>query len=100
MKRQNTQIVSKDSVLDLKQNSIDAKFDTTIKDKTFAVKVSGETSNPKISLDAKDLLKEQLNKQLEKKKDKIQEKLNKVLGKKADDAKTKQLIDDIKSMVK
>lgn len=100
MKSQNTQIISKDSVLDLKQNLIDAKFDTTIKDKTFAVKVNGETSNPKISLDAKDLLKEQLNKQLEKKKDKIQEKLNKALGKKADDAKTKQLIDDIKSMVK
>ncbi|MDD2888124.1 MAG: hypothetical protein PHY66_10000 [Aliarcobacter sp.] len=100
MKSQNTQIISKDSVLDLKQNLIDAKFDTTIKDKTFAVKVNGEASNPKISLDAKDLLKEQLNKQLEKKKDKIQEKLNKALGKKADDAKTKQLIDDIKSMVK
>ena len=100
MKSQNTQIISKDSVLDLKQNLIDAKIDTTIKDKTFAVKVNGETSNPKISLDAKDLLKEQLNKQLEKKKDKIQEKLNKALGKKADDAKTKQLIDDIKSMVK
>ncbi len=100
MKSQNTQITTKDSVLDLEQNLIDAKFDTTIKDKTFAVKVSGETSNPKISLDAKDLLKEQLNKQLEKKKDKIQEKLNKALGKNADDAKTKQLIDDIKSMVK
>ncbi len=100
MKSQNTQIISKDSVLDLKQNLIDAKIDTTIKDKTFVVKVNGETSNPKISLDAKDLLKEQLNKQLEKKKDKIQEKLNKALGKKADDAKTKQLIDDIKSMVK
>lgn len=100
MKSQNTQIISKDSVLDLKQNLIDAKIDTTIKDKTFAVKVNGETSNPKISLDAKDLLKEQLNKQLEKKKDKIQEKLNKALGKKADDAKTKELIDDIKSMVK
>lgn len=100
MKSQNTQIISKDSVLDLKQNLIDAKIDTTIKDKTFAVKVNGETSNPKISLDAKDLLKEQLNKQLEKKKDKIQEKLNKALGKKADDVKTKQLIDDIKSMVK
>jgi|GEM_PF-707419 len=100
MKSQNTQISIKDSLLDLKQNLIDAKIDTTIKDKTFAVKVNGDTSNPKISLDAKDLLKEQLNKQLEKKKDKIQEKLNKVLGKKADDAKTKQLIDDIKSMVK
>ncbi|MDD2896156.1 MAG: hypothetical protein PHG81_09050 [Aliarcobacter sp.] len=100
MKSQNTQITTKDSVLDLEQNLVDAKIDTTIKEKTFAVKVSGDTSNPKISLDAKDLLKEQINKQLEKKKDKIQEKLNKVLGKNANDAKTKQLIDDIKSMVK
>lgn len=100
MKSQNTQITTKDAVLDLKQNLVDAKIDTTIKDKTLAIKVNGNTSNPKISVDAKDLLKEQLNKQLEKKKDKIQEKLNKALGKNADDAKTKQLIDDIKSMVK
>ena len=81
MKSQNTQLTTKNSVLDLKQDLIDAKIDTTIKDKTFAVSVNGQTSAPKISLDVKDLLKEQLNKQLEKKKEKLQEKLNKALGK-------------------
>ncbi len=81
MKSQNTQLTTKNSVLDLKQDLIDAKIDTTIKDKTFTVSVNGQTSAPKISLDVKDLLKEQLNKQLEKKKEKLQEKLNKALGK-------------------
>ena len=81
MKSQNTQLTTKNSVLDLKQDLIDAKIDTTIKDKTFVVSVNGQTSAPKISLDVKDLLKEQLNKQLEKKKEKLQEKLNKALGK-------------------
>ena len=45
-------------------------------------------------------LKEKLDKQLEKKRDKIEEKLNKVLGGKAEDEKAKELIDNLKSIVK
>ncbi len=81
MKSQNTQIDIKDSVLNLEQNLIDTKINTIIKDKNFTVDLKGETSSPRISIDTKDLLKEQLNKQIEKKKDKIQQKLNKVLEK-------------------
>ncbi len=81
MKSQNTQIDIKDSVLNLEQNLIDTKINTIIKDKNFTVDLKGETASPRISIDTKDLLKEQLNKQIEKKKDKIQQKLNKVLEK-------------------
>ena len=81
MKRQNTQLNIKDSILDLEKNLIDAKINTTINDKTLDINLKGETSSPQISLDAKDLLKEQINKKIEKKKDKIQQKLNKALEK-------------------
>lgn len=81
MKSQNTQFNIKDSILDLEKNLIDAKINTTIKDKTLDINLKGETSSPQISLDAKDLLKEQINKKIEKKKDKIQQKLNKALEK-------------------
>ena len=81
MKSQNTQLNIKDSILDLEKNLIDAKINTTLKDKTLDINLKGETSSPQISIDAKDLLKEQINKQIEKKKDKIQQKLNKALEK-------------------
>ena len=81
MKSQNTQFNIKDSILDLEKNLIDAKINTTIKDKTLDINLKGETSSPQISIDAKDLLKEQINKKIEKKKDKIQQKLNKALEK-------------------
>jgi hypothetical protein len=100
MKSPNTQIDIKDSILDLEHKQIDAKINTTIKDKTFAIGVKGETSSPKISFDSKELLKEELNKQLEKKKDKIEEKLNKVLGGKIESEKAKELIDNLKSIIK
>ena len=100
MKSANTQIDVKDSILDLEKNLIDAKINTTIKDKTFAIAVKGETANPKISLDTKDLLKEQLNKKLDKKRDKIEEKLNKVLGTKTDDPKSKEIVDNLKNIIK
>ena len=100
MKSANTQIDIQDSILDLEKKLIEAKINSTIKDKKFIIDVKGETSNPKISLNAKDLLKEKLDKQLEKKRDKIEEKLNKVLGGKAEDEKAKELIDNLKSIVK
>ena len=82
MKSQNTQINIKDAILDLEKNQIDAKINSTLKEKTLFVNLKGDTNAPKISLDANDLLKEQINKQIEKKKDKIQQKLNKYLGEK------------------
>ena len=98
MKSINTQIDVNNSVLDLENSTIDARLDTKIKTSSFAVNINGNTSNPKISLDARDLIKEQLEKQLEKKKDKIEEKLNKVLGGTAEDDKAKELIKNLKSI--
>ena len=100
MKSANTQIDVKDSMLDLEQKLIDAKIDAKIKDKKYEIEVKGETSNPKISLNTKDLLIEKLDKQLEKKRDKIEEKLNKVLGGNADDNKAKELINNLKLLIK
>jgi hypothetical protein len=100
MKSANTQIDIKDSILDLQQKQIDASINATIKDNTFVVGVKGDTSNPKISFNTKDLIKEEINKQLEKKKDKIEEKLNKVLGGNIEDDKAKKLIENLKSLIK
>ena len=98
MKSINTQIDVNNSVLDLENSTIDARLDAKIKTSSFAVNINGNTSNPKISLDARDIIKEQLEKQLEKKKDKIEEKLNKVLGGTAEDDKAKELIKNLKSI--
>lgn len=100
MKSANTQIDIQDSILDLEQKLIDAKINAIVKDKKFIIDVKGETSNPKISLNAKDLLKEKIDKQLEKKRNKIEEKLNKALGTKAEDEKAKEIINNLKSIVK
>jgi hypothetical protein len=100
MKSANTQIDIKDSILDLQQKQIDASINATIKDNTFVIGVKGDTSNPKISFNTKDLIKEEINKQLEKKKDKIEEKLNKVLGGNIEDDKAKKLIENLKSLIK
>ena len=98
MKSINTQIDVNNSVLDLENSTIDARLDAKIKTSSFAVNINGNTSNPKISLDAREIIKEQLEKQLEKKKDKIEEKLNKVLGGTAEDDKAKELIKNLKSI--
>lgn len=98
MMSKNTQIDIVDSTLDFEKNLIDAKIDTKIKTSAFAINVKGDISKPKISLDTKDLLKEKLNKQIDKNKDKIEEKLNKVLGGKIEDEKAKELIKNLKSI--
>ena len=97
MKSKNTTIDINNSVLDLENSTIDAKLDAKIKESSFSVNIKGDTTNPKISLDTKDLLKEQLDEQLEKRKDKIEEKLNKALGGKLGDEKAKELIKNLKS---
>lgn len=98
MKSKNTQIDINNSILDLENNTIDAKLDTRIKNTSFAINVKGDTSNPQISIDTKDLLKEQLNKQIDKNRDKIEEKLNKVLDGKIEGDKAKELIKNLKSI--
>lgn len=82
MKSQNTQIDIKDSLLDFEQNTIDAKVDTKVKKSNFSVFLNGDISKPKISLDTKEILKNELDKKLEK----------------IDDKKTKELIKNLKSI--
>ena len=76
MKSQNSEINIQDSILDLEKDLIDTKVNSKIKDKTFTIGLNGNATNPKISIDAKDLLKDKI----EKNKNKIKEKANKILG--------------------
>lgn len=89
MKSENTQIESKDAITDFDKNFIDAKLNTQIKNRSFNLSLIGEMNKPKISLDAKELLKNELDRKLEKNRDKVEEKLNKVLGENSDNEKTK-----------
>lgn len=57
MKSKDTKIEIKDSILDLEQNTINARLDTKIKDNIFAINLTGDINQPKISLDAKEILK-------------------------------------------
>lgn len=98
MKSKNTQIDIKDSFLDFEKNIIDAKLDTQIKSSNFSIKLQGEMNKPKISLDIKDLLKQEIDKKLEKNKDKINDKIDKVLGDKIEQEKAKELIKNFKSI--
>ena len=80
MKSQNSEINIQDSILDLEKDLIDTKINSKIKDKTFTIGLNGNATNPKISIDVKDLLKDKIDKQIEKKKNKLKEKRNKVVG--------------------
>ena len=80
MKSQNSEINIQDSILDLEKDLIDTKINSKIKDKTFTIGLNGNATNPKISIDVKDLLKDKIDKQIEKKKNKLKEKINKVVG--------------------
>jgi hypothetical protein len=98
MKSANTQIAINNSVFDTQNNTIDAKLEAKIKETSFNIGINGNTSNPKISFDTKDLLKNEIDKQLEKNKDKIEEKINKALGGNIEDGKAKDLIKNLKSL--
>lgn len=98
MKSKNTTIDIVNSVLDLEKNTIEAKVDSKIKTTQLAINVKGNISNPKISIDTKGLLDEQINKQLDKNKDKIEEKLNKVLKGKLGEEGAKDILNNIKSL--
>ena len=97
MKSANTQIDINNSVFDTQNNTIDATLEAKIKETKFNVNINGNTSNPKISFDTKDLLKNEIDKQLEKNQGKIEEKINKALGGKLEDGKAKELINNLKS---
>ncbi len=98
MKSKNTTIDVTNSILNLEKNSIDAKIKGKIKTTEFGVNVKGSTSNPKISIDTKGLLKEQVNKQIEKNKDKIKEKLDKALKGKLGEEGSKEILDNLKKL--
>lgn len=89
MKSSNTQINMKDGIFDFGQNSIDAKLNTQIKDNDLIIKLKGDISKPNISLDTKELLKNEIDK-------KIEEKSDEVLDEKIKDEKTKELIKSLK----
>lgn len=95
MKSENTQIESKDAITDFDKNFIDAKLNTQIKNRSFNLSLIGEMNKPKISLDAKDLLQNEIDRKLEKNRDKIEEKLNKVLDGEVDNEKAKELLKNI-----
>jgi hypothetical protein len=97
MKSANTQIDINNSVFDTQNNTIDATLEAKIKETNFNININGNTSNPKISFDTKDLLKNEIDKQLEKNQGKIEEKINKALGGKLEDGKAKELINNLKS---
>ena len=97
MKSANTQIDINNSIFDTQNNTIDATLEAKIKDTKFNVNINGNTTNPKFSFDTKDLLKNEIDKQLEKNQDKIEEKINKALGGKLEDGKAKELINNLKS---
>ncbi len=95
MKSENTQIESKEAITDFDKNFIDAKLNTQIKNRSFNLSLIGEMNKPKISLDAKDLLQNEIDRKLEKNRDKIEEKLNKVLDGEVDNEKAKELLKNI-----
>ena len=94
MKSKNTQIDIKDSFLDFEKNMIDTRLDTQIKKSNFSIKLQGEMNKPNISFDIKDLLKQEIDKKIDKNRDKIE----KVLGDKIEDEKAKELIKNLKSI--
>ena len=98
MKSKNTTINIDKSLLDLEKSTIDAYINTKIKTTQFALKVKGNTSNPKISIDSKNLIKGQVNKQLDKNEEKIKEKLNKVLKGKLGEDGAQKVLENFKSL--
>lgn len=98
MQSKNTKIDLTRSILDLEKSTIDARLEAQIRKDTFAVKVRGNTKNPKVSLDAKNLIKRQIDKQLDKNKDKIKKKLDKVLKGKLGDDGAEEIIKGIKNL--
>ena len=96
MKSANTQIDVVKSILDLEKSNIDADIKAKIRKANFSFNVKGKTSNPKITLDSKDLLKDKINEKINK--SKLKEKLNKKLSDKLGEDKAGDLIKNFKSL--
>lgn len=96
MKSANTQIDVVKSILDLEKSNIDADIKAKIRKANFSFNVKGKTSNPKITLDSKDLLKGKINEKINK--SKLKEKLNKKLSDKLGEDKAGDLIKNFKSL--
>jgi hypothetical protein len=81
MKSRLTHITSKNALTDLNKNYIDAKLQIDIKGKPLYVKIKGKIDSPKVSLDAKSLLKDRAKKEIEKRlKDKAGDKIKGILN--------------------
>lgn len=90
MNSRNSNLESKNAILDFEKNSIDALINAKIKKDNFTAKLSGDMKSPKVSVDLKDLIEKNI--------DKIENKLNKVLGKEKDNKDTKELIKNLKKL--
>jgi len=97
MKSKNTQIDISKSIIDVDKKTVDAAIDTQIKKTQLTLKVKGDMHNPNISFDSKELLSNEVNKQIDKNEDKIKEKLNKVLKGKLGEDGADKLLKNIKS---
>jgi len=97
MKSENTQIDVTKSILDLEKNTVDANIDTKVKKLELALKVKGDIDSPNISFDSKQLLTNEVNKQIDKNEDKIKEKLNEALKGKLGKDGSDKLLKNIKS---
>lgn len=67
MKSKLTHISSKNALLDMNKNRVDAKLRIDIRKRPVYVKIKGDINKPKVSVDAKELLKDEIEKKLEKK---------------------------------
>lgn len=79
-------IKSKDSFIDFNKNTIDTKLDVNLNKNIFSVKLEDDLNNPKITVDVQDLIKNILEKKLDK------------YLKKEDDAQKIELLKGIKSL--
>ena len=66
MKSRLTELKSKDARIDLKRQTIDATIDTKIKKSFIPIVIKGPLKDPKIKIDAKDLMKAKATQELEK----------------------------------
>ncbi|BAF69625.1 hypothetical protein [Nitratiruptor sp. SB155-2] len=76
-----THISSKDALVDLQKEYVNAKLKVEIKKRPVFVKIKGSLKSPKVSVDAKALLKDQVKQKLQKKlKNKIPAEAEKLLN--------------------
>ncbi len=65
MKNEYTQINSKDAVLDIKNNTIDALLHVNIKNKSISVTIKGDIERPEVKINISDYIKNEIKKKVE-----------------------------------